>query len=145
MNQTLSVPGSPLARSGAAVAPASPALRVFFENLESLAIAVVMALVLKFFLIEAYKIPTGSMQPTIMGDEHTNDRVLVNKIVYFLRRPERFEVIVFRNPLNQRQNYIKRLIAFGGETLTIRNGDQFAGPTGGKSEVLRKPEHVWRS
>ena len=80
-------------------------LRSIMENVEALAIAIVMALILKYFLIEAYKIPTGSMQPQIMGDPPTGvfDRVLVNKLVYLLRGPERFEVVVFRKPLWQRQ------------------------------------------
>jgi len=122
--------------------------RSILENLEALAIAVVMALVLKYFLIEAYKIPTGSMQPTIMGDSTTGvfDRVLVNKLVYFFREPRRFEVIVFKNPLYQRQNYIKRLVAFGGERLTIRNGDLWVSRNPQEeASVQRKPDSVWRS
>src|SRR5262245_53729182 len=64
--------------------------RVLVENIESLGIAIVMALVLKYFLIEAYKIPTGSMQPTIMGSPQVSDRVLVNKYIYLLSEPQRF-------------------------------------------------------
>jgi signal peptidase I len=125
-------------------------VRAAFENVEALAIAVVMALILKYFLIEAYKIPTGSMQPQIMGDQVVgiSDRVLVNKLVYLMRDPERFEVVVFRNPLWQRQNYIKRLVAFGGERVCIRNGDLFITPKGAEPEaehVARKPDAVWRA
>lgn len=125
-------------------------LRSIMENVEALAIAIVMALILKYFLIEAYKIPTGSMQPQIMGDPPTGvfDRVLVNKLVYLLRGPERFEVVVFRNPLWQRQNYIKRLVGFGGERVTIRNGDLFITPKGAGPEqekIARKPDSVWHA
>ena len=123
-------------------------VRSLLENIECLAIAVVMALVLKYFLIEAYKIPTGSMQPTIMGDEKIQifDRVLVNKLVYFFREPKRWEVIVFKMPLSQRQNYIKRLIGLPGEQMTIRNGDIFITPAGSSEErVARKPDSVWSS
>jgi len=125
-------------------------VRAAFENVEALAIAVVMALILKYFLIEAYKIPTGSMQPQIMGDQVVgiSDRVLVNKLVYLLRDPQRYEVVVFRNPLWQRQNYIKRLVAFGGERVCIRNGDLFITPPGAAPEaehVARKPDPVWRA
>jgi signal peptidase I len=125
-------------------------VRSIMENVEALAIAIVMALILKYFLIEAYKIPTGSMQPQIMGDPPTGifDRVLVNKLVYLLRDPQRFEVVVFRNPLWQRQNYIKRLVAFGGERVTIRNGDLFITPKGAGPEqerIARKPDAVWRA
>jgi signal peptidase I len=125
-------------------------VRAIMENVEALAIAIVMALILKYFLIEAYKIPTGSMQPQIMGDPPTGvfDRVLVNKLVYLLRGPQRYEVVVFRNPLWQRQNYIKRLVAFGGERVTIRNGDLFITPKGAGPEqerIARKPDAVWKA
>jgi signal peptidase I len=125
-------------------------VRAAFENVEALAIAVVMALILKYFLIEAYKIPTGSMQPQIMGDQVVgiSDRVLVNKLVYLMRDPERYEVVVFRNPLWQRQNYIKRLVAFGGERVAIRNGDLYITPKGAAPEaerIARKPDAVWRA
>ncbi len=130
-------------------APARPGLvRVVMENIEALAIAVVMALILKHFLIEAYKIPTGSMQPGIMGDQNVGiyDRVLVNKLVYLLREPSRYEVVVFKNPLWQRQNYIKRLVGFGGERVAIRNGDLFVTPPGERDEAIaRKPDAVWRA
>ncbi len=125
-------------------------LRVLAENLECLAIAIVMALILKFFLIEAYKIPSGSMQPTIMGDQDTRifDRVLVNKLLYFLREPERWEVAVFKMPLVQRQNYIKRVVGKPGEKITIRNGDVFVQPLGQDQDaefIARKPDQVWKS
>ena len=135
----------------AAAAPGAqrPGLvRVVMENVEALAIAVVMALILKHFLIEAYKIPTGSMKPGIMGDQNVGiyDRVLVNKLVYLLREPRRYEVVVFKNPLWQRQNYIKRLAGFGGERIAIRNGDLFVTPPGGRDEAIaRKPDDVWRA
>ncbi len=99
--------------------------RVVAENLECLAIAVVMALILKHFLIEAYKIPTGSMQPAILGNKETGifDRVLVNKYAYLIDEPRRYEVIVFKYPLDQSKNYIKRLIGLPGERVLIFNGD----------------------
>ena len=133
--------------------PRPPLARAIAENIECLAIAIVMALILKFFLLEAYKIPTGSMQPTIIGLDEANvkifDRVLVNKMIYFLREPERFEVVVFKMPLSQRQNYIKRLLGLPGEKIRIRNGDVFVTPAG-ESEfegetVTRKPDEVWDS
>jgi signal peptidase I len=130
-------------------APRPGLARAIAENVEALGIAIVMALILKYFLIEAYKIPTGSMQPGIMGDQIPGifDRVLVNKLVYLLRDPERFEVVVFKNPLWQRQNYIKRLIGLPGERIALRNGDVFVTPPspGGQEAIARKPDRVWRA
>lgn len=109
------------------------------ENIECLAIAIAMALILKFYIIEAYKIPSGSMQPTIVGNEDTGifDRVLVNKFLYLLDKPERWNVIVFKYPLNRSQNYIKRLIGLPGEKVTIKNGDIYI-----DDKIARKPEKV---
>jgi signal peptidase I len=112
---------------------------IISENIECLAIAIAMALILKFFIIEAYKIPSGSMQPTIMGNDQVElfDRVLVNKFLYLLDEPERWNVIVFKFPLNQSQNYIKRLIGLPGEKITIKNGDIYVDDV-----IARKPDNV---
>ena len=114
-----------------------PLWRAVTENLECLAIAIAMALMLKFFLIEAYKIPTGSMQPTIIGNEERGlfDRVLVNKFIYLFSGPERWDVIVFKYPLDQSKNYIKRLVGLPGEKVTIQGGDIYI-----DDRIERKPE-----
>jgi len=112
---------------------------ILSENIECLAIAIAMALMLKFFIIEAYKIPSGSMQPTIFGNPETRlfDRVLVNKFIYLIDEPRRWDVIVFKFPLIQTQNYIKRLIGLPGEKITIKNGDIYV-----NDEIARKPRDV---
>ncbi|MBJ02340.1 MAG: S26 family signal peptidase, partial [Planctomycetes bacterium] len=63
------------------------------ENIEAITMAIVVAILLKYFIVEAYKIPTGSMQPTLMGNTDTGvfDRVLVDKLSYHYRDPERWE------------------------------------------------------
>lgn len=123
--------------------------RVVAENIECLAIAVVMALILKHFLLEAYKIPTGSMQPTILGNDEAQiyDRVLVNKFAYLLDEPERFDVVVFKYPLDRSKNYIKRLIGLPGERISIENGNIFTATKGesgtyGPFKIARKPTSV---
>ncbi|MFT7464426.1 MAG: signal peptidase I [Pseudohongiellaceae bacterium] len=95
------------------------------ENLEAIAISIAMALVLKFFVIEAYQIPTGSMQPTILGDQEAGikDRIFADKLVTMLRPPRRWEVMIFRFPLDERRLYVKRIVGLPGETLTVQGGD----------------------
>jgi signal peptidase I len=112
---------------------------IISENIECLAIAIAMALLLKFFIIEAYKIPSGSMQPTIFGNPQTGlyDRVLVNKSIYLVEKPKRWDVIVFKFPLNQSQNYIKRLIGLPEEKVTIKNGDIYI-----NDRIARKTENA---
>lgn len=119
-------------------APKSLDLRIS-ENIEAIAISIAMALVLKFFIIEAYQIPTGSMQPTILGDAATGikDRVLADKLITMLRPPERWEVMIFRFPLDERRLYVKRIVGLPGETLEVLGGDIWA-----DGVIARKPDHV---
>jgi len=109
------------------------------DQLEALAIAVAMALVLKFFLVEAYEIPSGSMQPTILGDPQTgiHDRVLADKLTTMLRAPRRWEVMIFRFPSDERALYVKRLVGLAGETLEILGGDLWV-----DGKIARKPDPV---
>jgi signal peptidase I len=109
------------------------------EQVEAIAIAVAMALVLKFFVIEAYQIPTGSMQPTILGDAATGiqDRILADKLCTMLRDPRRWEVMIFRFPHDERRLYVKRIVGLPGEELTIAGGDVWI-----DGAIARKPDHV---
>lgn len=127
----------------------------FKENIEVISFAIVMALGLKVFALEAYQIPTGSMQPTLMGTQlldkttkqpsgRLNDRVLVDKVSYFFRDPKRWEVVVFRYPLLTHVNYVKRLVGMPGEQLQIEGGNLYARPIDSKEDfkILRKPWKV---
>ncbi|MEQ8763167.1 MAG: signal peptidase I [Planctomycetota bacterium] len=140
----------PTAAAKAETKERNPVVR---ENIEAFAIAIIMALILKFFCIEAFKIPTGSMQPTLIGADRRNlidpngseifDRILVNKFIYDLQAPSRWDIIVFQYPLEQTKNYIKRLIGLPSETIEIRDGDIFV-----DGHIARKPakvqEVLWR-
>lgn len=88
---------------------------------ESFLIAFVIALVIRTFLIQAYKIPTGSMNPTLME----GDRIMVNKFSYNFRPPLVGEIIVFKFPENPKLAFIKRLIAKGQEKVEIKDGHIF--------------------
>lgn len=117
------------------------------DNIEAFSVAVIMAVVLKYFVLEAYKIPTGSMQPTLMGNDETGifDRVLVDKLSYHFRDPERFEVATFKYPLDRSKNFIKRIVGMPDELFWIAHGDLWTR----KSErepwkILRRPRPVQR-
>ena len=88
------------------------------ENLESLAWAVALALLLRTFVMAPFKIPSGSMRPTLIE----GDRILVNKFLYRLWPPQRGEIVVFRYPDDPKRPFIKRLAAVGGDTVEIREG-----------------------
>ncbi len=93
------------------------------EYVEAVVVALIMALILREFFMEAFKIPTPSMAPTLRGQERLGDRILVDKFIYQVRPPRRWEIIVFRYPLNLNTNYIKRLVGLPGEAVWIVDGD----------------------
>ncbi len=107
--------------------------------------AIVMAVMLKYFIVEAYKIPTGSMQPTLMGNAETGifDRILVDKLSYHFRDPERFEVAVFKYPLDRSKSFIKRIVGMPGEHLSVQNGDLFTrADENAQWRILRRPRPI---
>ncbi len=127
------------ARASSAISSPRPLDLRISENIEAVAISIAMALVLKFFIIEAYQIPTGSMQPTILGDARSGikDRVLADKLITMLRPPKRWEVMIFRFPLDERRLYVKRIVGLPGETLEVLGGDIWI-----DGAIARKPDHV---
>jgi signal peptidase I len=72
-------------------------------------------------LLEAFKVPAASVYPTIVP----NDRLLANKLAYKNKDPKRGDLIVFLNPKDRRQNYIKRVIAIAGDTVEIKDGQLY--------------------
>jgi len=99
------------------------------EYVESILVAVIIALFVRSIFIQAYKIPSGSMEPTLLIGDH----LLVNRlsyvvkvpyfdnVIYTLGKPKRGDIIVFRYPENVKVDYIKRVIATEGDTIEIKN------------------------
>lgn len=99
----------------------------FREYAEAAAIAVLLALFIRTFVVQAFKIPSGSMEPTLLVGDH----ILVNKFIYgikipFVRstlvpigEPDRGDVIVFIYPVDKSKDFIKRVIGLPGDTIRI--------------------------
>lgn len=88
------------------------------EIVETVLIAVVLALVVRGLIVETYVVLGPSMEPTL----HEPERLFVNKIGYRLHAPERGDIVVFAYPRDTSRNFIKRVIALPGETVEIREG-----------------------
>jgi signal peptidase I len=83
--------------------------------------SIVTAIDLRANYLEAFRVSTGSMTPTIL----LGDRFLANKIAYKTEDPKRGDVVVFANPRDRRMKYIKRVVALAGDTVEIRQGELF--------------------
>ncbi len=164
------------------------------NSLEWIITAFILAFVFRAFVLEAFRIPTGSMADTLKGDhfqvrctqcgfyydynfdaqfhirnrtrladgnyrvapsprcpscgfydtglsapKSNGDRVLVLKCLYQFTEPKRWDVVVFKNPTNPNENYIKRMIGRPGETIEIIDGDIYV-----DGVIARKPKQVQR-
>jgi signal peptidase I len=105
----------------------------FREYGEAAVIAILLALFIRTFVVQAFKIPSGSMKPTLQIGDH----ILVNKFLYgvklpFIRstlipisQPERGDVIVFVYPVDESKDFIKRVIGLPGETIEITDDNVY--------------------
>ncbi|MGH7781844.1 MAG: signal peptidase I [Candidatus Binataceae bacterium] len=122
-------------------APPPPRKSIPREYAEALIIALVLAIVIRTFFVQAYKIPSGSMEPTLLVGDH----ILVNKLIYGLRVPDSLlgldisalplgkylfriepihhgDVVVFVFPPDPTKDFIKRVVGLPGDTVAVKNG-----------------------
>lgn len=88
------------------------------EYLKMIIFVVVVVLIVNNFLLINAKIPSESMEQTIM----TGDRVFGNRLAYVFGEPERYDIIIFKYPDNEKELFIKRIIGMPGETVEIKDG-----------------------
>lgn len=99
------------------------------EYIEAILIALLLALFIRTFVVQAFKIPSGSMKDTLLIGDH----ILVNKFLYGvknpfngntwipLNKPGRRDIVVFKYPVNPSQDYIKRVVGVQGDTIQIKD------------------------
>jgi len=127
------------------MAKSSSNMSSFFENVKQIGIAVVLAMLIKTSVVEAYKIPSASMEDTLL----IGDFLLANKFKYgapipltdwrlpAIREPERGDVIIFLTPKDRVTKYIKRCVAVGGDTVEIKNKVLYV-----NGEEIKVPDHA---
>jgi len=116
--------------------------KLLLEYVEAIVTALILALVIRAYIIQAFKIPSGSMIPTLLIGDH----ILVNKFLYgtkipftdkkvlIIRKPVKGDIIVFKYPENPQKDFIKRVIATEGDIIEERdkivyvNGDMVSEP-----------------
>jgi signal peptidase I len=98
------------------------------EYIEAFAVAIILALIIRTFVVQAFKIPSGSMEDTLLVGDH----ILVNKFIYGERipytdikyfdfkRPQRGDVIVFIYPEDESKDFIKRVVGIEGDTIEVK-------------------------
>ncbi len=103
--------------------------QIIKEYLEAVVTALLIALIIRAYVVQAFKIPSGSMIPTLLVGDH----LLVNKFIYgiklpfsdkrilVLRKPQRGDIIVFRYPEDPSRDFIKRVIAVEGDVIEERD------------------------
>jgi len=137
------------APDAAAPAPAKPRRKSLVREYgEAIAIAVLLALVIRTLVVQAFTIPSGSMMDTLL----VGDYILVNKFLYGpelpftdkhvpgLRDPQRGDIIVFKYPQDEKRDFIKRIVAGPGETVQIRDAQVLVDGRPLAESYVKKPE-----
>ena len=106
------------------------ARKAVWEFVKTLAIAFLLAHFIMVSVAQAFQVEQFSMEPSLLP----RDRVLVNKFIHHLRPPHPGEIVVLHPPTDASRNYIKRVIAVGGQTVQIRDGRVYV-----NSQPLREP------
>ena len=89
-----------------------------WEYIKMIIFVVVVVLIVNNFLLINARVPSESMEKTIM----TGDRFLGNRLAYLFDDPERFDIVVFKYPDDESQLFVKRVIGLPGETVEIKDG-----------------------
>lgn len=122
--------------------------RWLWEWAKSIAVAILLFLVIRTFVVEAFKIPTGSMENTLL----IGDWLLVNKAVYGAQvpftgirtpafaEPERGDIVVFKYPLDESESYVKRVVGLPGDTVEMKGGELYVNSELQKEAYVRHIE-----
>lgn len=85
------------------------------EYAETIAIALLIAVILRVFVVSAYRVSSGSMEDTLIE----GDYIFVNKLAYKFAEPKAGDIVIFENPFDAGRDYIKRIVAVEGQTVEI--------------------------
>ncbi|MGF7185153.1 signal peptidase I [Desulfitispora alkaliphila] len=115
----------------------SSARSVFFEYVQSILIAVVLALLIRTFIFQPFYIPSGSMEPTLQ----VRDRIIVSKFYYRFTEPEIGDVLVFKYPVNESQDFIKRVVGRPGDVVELRDSQLYVNDIMIPESYIKEPHY----
>lgn len=98
--------------------PAKQALKSWFQIVKGVDVLLILGLLFRAFVLQPFMVDGNSMEPNY----HDKEYLLVSRLSYHVRQPQRGEVIIFRFPREPQYDYIKRIIALPGEEVTIKEG-----------------------
>ncbi len=101
--------------------PAKKKSSFFTEILQSLLVAALLALIIHTFIMQNFRIPSGSMEPTLQ----IQDYIFASKLTYRLGEPKHGDIVVFKYPRDTSRYFVKRLIAVGGEIVELKDSKLF--------------------
>ena len=107
-------------------------LKGAFEWIVVVAIALVATFLIRSFVVEPFVVPTGSMLNTIQE----GDRVIASRLAYVKDDPQRYDIVIFKYPDDEKQYYVKRIVGLPGETVEVVNGVVYVTKTDGKTVQL---------
>ncbi|MDJ0844351.1 signal peptidase I [Crocosphaera sp.] len=118
--------------------------QIIWENVQILVIAVILAVIIRTFIAEPRYIPSESMYPTL----ETGDRLVVEKVSYYFHPPQTGDIIVFEPPIQlqlqgyeKQQAFIKRIIAMGGDTVAVKEGQVYVNNQPLKENYILQPPY----
>jgi signal peptidase I len=111
-------------------------LDFFKEILQTVILALLVVLPIRLFIFQPFIVKGQSMEPNF----EDGDYLIIDEITYRFREPKRGEVVVFKNPMNERQRFIKRIVGLPGETIEVVDGKIFI--LNGEKKVLDESSYL---
>lgn len=123
--------------------PPAPALKDHKESIgqeilsyiKILAVAIIVAFLFTRFIIVNAQVPSGSMENTIL----TGDRLIGFRLAYLFHEPKRGDIVIFKYPDDESQNFVKRVIGVPGDVINIRNGHVYVNGEMLEENYIREP------
>ncbi|HKM40242.1 MAG TPA: signal peptidase I [bacterium] len=111
--------------------------KVMWEYVQSVLLAVILALFIITFVVQSFIVTGPSMEPTL----YSGERLLINKFIFRFKEPAPTDIVVFHPQARPRDDYIKRVIAVAGQTVEIRDGEVWVDGAALAEPYIKEPTY----